>query len=305
VLFAPTTAAVLSEIHQQEPYELARERQEADQQASDAFAGKSQDVETAITILAVALFLLGLSHTVPASWARRVFTVTGVGIAVVAGTWGLIHATGTVPPPSQAAISDYLEADADITAALDAPGDPHSQALLRAAVGKLDRAIAMRPRYANARVDRATALEQLAQVYSPVPHGSAEALGDVRDALAEAGDSSVYESVPADIAFWLRRYDEAIAAGQRAAALSPSSVAAAFNQAQYIELAPRSRAAMSNKALKQLVHDYAASPGELRSPDYQGIAFEIQSVIRYRPTLARRARAWRAHLTQLLGPAAR
>ena len=302
VLRAPTTAAVLFQQRQFQPFQRAREQQEADQEASDGFAAKSQNIGTAITILAVSLFLLGLSHTVPASWARGVFTATGVAIAVVAGGWGLLTAARVVQLPSQTAISDYLRADQEITAALNAPADPRSGALLRSAVVGLDRAIRLRPGYTNARLDRADALEQLAQVYSPAPHGSPQALTDVTDAIAKAGDSSVYENVLANIAFWSRRYDQAVAASEREAALTPSSLPAAFDEAQYLELSPRVRPEATARALRLLVRDYGQAPDELRIADYQAVAIEIESVAKYRRALASRAIRWQARLTQLLGP---
>jgi hypothetical protein len=304
VLEDGTAASVLFQTQQVREFKRTREYQEADEQTSEEFASKSADVETAITILAVALFLLGLSLTVPAAKARHVLTATGMAIAAVAGAWGIAVAIHPVPLPSGRAISAFLEGDGDVTVALNVPGRG-SPALLHTAVDQLDTAISLRPRYASARLDRSLALEQLAQDYSLPPHASEQALADLQAAISYGGDSDVYEADLSDDAFWLGRYGEAISAARRAVALDPESLPAAFNQAQYLELGPRPDPEAAAAAVRLLARDYANTPNLQRTANYQGIAVEIGRVFKYRPALAAHARAWRKRLTRLLGPVPR
>lgn len=120
-----------------------------------------------------------------------------------------------------------------------------------------------------------------------------QALADLHAAIRYGGDGTVYESPLSDIAFWLRRYHEAIVAAQRAVALSPGSVFASINLAQYVNLAPGSRPTATARADRLLVRDWADTPGELRNEAYAAVVAEIDAVAEYRPDLAGKARLWR------------
>jgi tetratricopeptide (TPR) repeat protein len=293
-------ASILFEVGHTRSFLRTREFQEADEHAAEGWGSRSQQVETAIAIMAVSLFLLGLSHTVPVARARAVFTITGVAIAVLAGAWGLSAAVRSVDGPSPRAIDAYLDADGEIHVALDSAGVPLAP-LLRGAISKLNTAISLRPGYANALFDRALAAADLAFALKPV-RGSAQAVSDLRAAMRYGGDSSLYESNLANDAFWLGRYSEAVAAANRAVSLNPGSLTAVQNQAQYLNLVPGVRRSDVVRSVALLRRDFIDTPHLLADPVYRGLQEELTLVEQYMPALADRARQWQLQLTREIGP---
>lgn len=86
--------------------------QESQAKASEAsdFAGKGSGALTVISILAVALFLLGLAPTIPVQFTRWLFVGLAVVGLVVSGARLAVVATRSSDIPTSACIDDYAHA---------------------------------------------------------------------------------------------------------------------------------------------------------------------------------------------------
>lgn len=116
----------------------ARLRQEAQAELADDHGSKADTFVAILTVLAVSLFLLGLSLTVEGR-SRRLLVIPGVGIAVICLGWAVITAAREVPRTPERAIRAVAEGNRLVTR-----GDPE------AAVEEFSRAIELRPDYATA-----------------------------------------------------------------------------------------------------------------------------------------------------------
>ena len=178
----------------------------------DAWDSKSNTYIVHLTLLAVALFLYGLSTTVGGAATRLVFTSVGTAIALVAAVW----AGATYMKP----VTDLRDCRAaDGTPAIDAYAQGVGLAYQEqheAAVTAFDTALGCAPDYANAWVARAE---------------SRAALGDYAAAITDyetaqkAGNKAAF--VAGDLA-WLYyltgRLDEATAMNRQALAVSPDEL---------------------------------------------------------------------------------
>ncbi|MCC7360417.1 MAG: tetratricopeptide repeat protein [Anaerolineales bacterium] len=188
------------------------ERFTAASAVKDAWDGKANTYIVHLTLLAVALFLYGLSTTVSGGATRLVFTGAGTAIALVAAAWAGLT---------------YLRPVSDLRDCLTAGGAPAIDAYAQGvglayqheyeqAIGRFDAAIACAPDYAAAWVARAEARAALGD------YGTA--IGDY-EAAQQAGNRQAY--VAGDLA-WLYyltgRFDEAIAQNRRALAVSPDEL---------------------------------------------------------------------------------
>ena len=188
------------------------ERFTAASAVKDAWDGKANTYIVHVTLLAVALFLYGLSTTVSGGATRLVFTAAGTAIAVVAAVW----AGATYIKP----VTDLRDCrTADGTPAIDAYAQGVGLAYqneFETAIGRFDAAIACAPDYAAAWVARAEARAALGD-YAP-------AIGDY-EAAQKAGSQQAY--VAGDLA-WLYyltgRFDEATAMNRRALTVSPDEL---------------------------------------------------------------------------------
>lgn len=103
-----------------------------------------------LAVLAVAVYLLGLTLAVREALLRRGFLTLGVGLMVVAGGWTALTAVQDLAPIREEAAEAYAAARVELDTAFDTPGYLEAEALY-------DRAIELRPTYARAYVERASA----------------------------------------------------------------------------------------------------------------------------------------------------
>lgn len=214
--FDPATGALDVARYESEVYLVEitalSERFAAASVVKDAWDSKANTYIVHLTLLAVALFLYGLSTTVGGAATRLVFTAVGTTIALVAAVWA-----GATYLKPVADLRDCRAADG--TPAIDAYAQGVGlayQAQHAAAISAFDTALGCAPDYANAWVARAE---------------SRAALGDYAAAIADyeaaqkAGNKEAF--VAGDLA-WLYyltgRLDEATAMNQQALAASPDEL---------------------------------------------------------------------------------
>lgn len=124
-------------------YRLSALRDAANQQAEDA-ESKFVNYAAALTMLAVAVFLFGYSLTPQGQARRLLYSRVGAGFVLVAGIWALVQVLTPVSTPPNAAATAF----ANGKLAANDLNDP-------AAVADFNRALALRPRFVDAYVQRA------------------------------------------------------------------------------------------------------------------------------------------------------
>ncbi|MBI5650723.1 MAG: tetratricopeptide repeat protein [Chloroflexi bacterium] len=113
-----------------------------------------------LTLLAVALFLLGMAGLISGAAARVIFSATGIVVTFVAIGWAGILLIQPVP--------DLRERGAAIPAYARGIGLAH-QGLHKPAIAEFDRAIQAAPDYTSALVDRADTYAELGDYAAAVP----------------------------------------------------------------------------------------------------------------------------------------
>ena len=124
-------------------YRLSALREAANQQADDAEA-KFVHYAAALTMLAVAVFLLGYSLTPQGQSRRHLYSRVAVVFVAVAGVWALYQVLTPVAKPPDAAATAFANGSV-------AAGDLNDQA----AIGDYNRALALSPRFVDAYIQRA------------------------------------------------------------------------------------------------------------------------------------------------------
>jgi tetratricopeptide (TPR) repeat protein len=165
----------------------------------DAWDTKANTYIVHLTILAVALFLLGLSATIELSTPRNIFTVAGLGMAIFATVW---------------AATTYLEPVFDLRdkpEAIDAfvQGSIANEARqYDVAVKAFDSAVSLVPDYQAAYVGRSSAYE-----------GSGDytkAIADLKQARSLGNETASVIGGQAWLEYQLGNLDESIATGRAA-----------------------------------------------------------------------------------------
>ncbi len=214
--FDPATGALDVARYEAEVYLVEitalSERFSAASAVKDAWDSKANTYIVHLTLLAVALFLYGLSTTVGGAATRLVFTSVGTAIALVAAVW-----TGAT----------YFKPVTDLRDCTAADGTPAIDAYARGvglayqeqyepAIAAFDQALGCAPDYGNAWVARAEARAALGDY--------AAAIGDY-EAARQAGNKAAF--VAGDLA-WLYyltgRLDEASTMNRAALAVSPDEL---------------------------------------------------------------------------------
>ena len=129
-----------------------RALQDASNDESSGWSGHAAGDTAILTLLAVALYLLGFSMALPSSIGRW-FVRGGVAFVVVGVAWAAIGSTGRPRPPSEQAASAF----ADGTVALDTASDGYGASGYHQAIAELTRAIRARPDFARAYLNRSQA----------------------------------------------------------------------------------------------------------------------------------------------------
>ncbi len=172
----------------------------------DGWDTKANTYIVHLTILAVALFLLGLSATIELSTPRNIFTVVGIGMAVFASVW---------------AFSTYNEPIFDLREHPDAIDAFVQGSILtegtqpEAAIKAFDTAIALVPDYTAAYVGRGGAYENIGDYET--------AIADLKHARSLGNETASVIGAQAWLEYMGGRFDESIATGRTALEQYPGS----------------------------------------------------------------------------------
>ncbi len=195
------------------PAYRAVELQKAHADVAAGWGAKSSKYVAIITILAAALFLLGLTVSVIRD-SQIALVGTGVGLALAATLWGVTVWSSPVYPVSERAIDAYVDGAIAETTYL-VPAD------LQFAERRLDDAIEANPRYREAYLARGYARFQQDLLDDEGPRGSLEAVADFEAALAIDDQDPISWSNLGASWFWLGDYEAAEVATRRAIAIDP------------------------------------------------------------------------------------
>jgi len=207
----------------------AGEFQKAYAAERSAWGAKSGQFVAVVTVLAVALFLLGLSRTSVAASSGPLLVWSGLAVAGVASIWGLTVLFRVVPPPSAEAIDAYVEGQVALASAFGLED-------LEVAQDAFTRAVAARPDYSDAYFGRGLARGQLDVYRIGGPLGSEGARADFGLVVTLDPFNAVAWNNLAVAQFWLGDLDGAIGASRRAAAIGPDDPLADLNLALFLLL---------------------------------------------------------------------
>ncbi len=123
--------------------------QDAKNEESGAWSSRRSTYTAILTMLAVALYLFGLSGALKHR-VRKLFLIMAIGLLSTATSWSVLTAIDT-PEPASAEAADEFAAGEVVLETATTPED------LREAIAHFDRAIELRPTFARAYLDRSTA----------------------------------------------------------------------------------------------------------------------------------------------------
>jgi tetratricopeptide (TPR) repeat protein len=206
------------------PVTRAGEFQKAYAAERSAWGTKRSQYVAVVTVLAVALFLLGLSRTSAAVSSGPVLVWSGLAVAGVASIWGLTVFVGKVAPPSTEAIDAYVEGQVAFGSAFEVSD-------LERAAEAFTRALGARPDYSDAYFGRGLARSQLDFYRDGGPLGSEGARDDFARVVALDPFNPVAWNNLAVAQFWLGDLDGAVGAIRRAAGIGPDDPLANLNLA--------------------------------------------------------------------------
>ncbi len=180
-----------------------------------------------VTVLAVALFLIGLSRTPVAASSGPLLVGAGAGLAAVTALLGLVVFLRPVAAPSPEAIDAFVEGQVLFESASDADG-------LRRAEEAFTTAIAVRAGYSDAFFWRGLARSALDFSRPEGPAGSEGARDDfARVASLDPLNAVAWNNLAA-ARFWLGDLDGALGAIRTSLKLEPGDLLANLNLAFFL-----------------------------------------------------------------------
>lgn len=206
---------------QRRPVYRALEVQSAQGAVADAWGGKAAKYIAIITVLAAAVFLLGLASSISVE-ARRILAFSGAGLALLASVWGVTVALADVPRVSERSIDAYVDGFTINLWAQERADWVFSERRFTEAIG-LD------PGYRNAYFGRGVARFQLDLLDPTGPKGSAGAEADFRKFLEFDDQSGIAWGNLGAIQFWTGDYEAAHASTVRALEFVPDDPTFALN----------------------------------------------------------------------------
>lgn len=257
-----------------------------------SWGAKSGQYVAVVTVLAVALFLLGLSRTSVAASSGSLLIWSGLAIACVASIWGLTVLVRGVAPPSAEAIDAYVEGQTAL-------GSVFALEDLERAEEAFTRALDARPDYSDAYFGRGLARSQLDLYREGGPLGSVEARDDFGRVVELDPLNPVAWNNLSVANFWLGDLEGAIAAGRRGAMIGPDDPLANLNLALFL-LADGDA---EGYAAQLSMTDALLGSGEVhearRAATVANVLSETYLVELYRPDYADAARRYREDVLRL------
>jgi tetratricopeptide (TPR) repeat protein len=195
----------------------------------EAWDKKANTYIVHLTLLAVALFLFGLSATVSGRFVRWLFPVVGLAITVFTVGWMVVNFAQPAPALSDKAIEAYARG-----VGLAYQGEAEK------AVAAFDEALAVEPDYANALFERGNANAELGKYEA--------AAADYEKARAADLDTASVNGNLGWTYYLLGRLDDASKANRRALAARPDELWIRFNQGLNLLAAGQVEAAQAEYA---------------------------------------------------------
>lgn len=218
------------------PSYRAAEYQKAYAAERDGWGAKGGAFVAMVTVLAVALFLLGLSRTSVAANSGGLLVGAGTGLALLAAIWGLVVLARPVASASEEAIEAYVAGRVAFNSvAVESDAGLLQEGMIRAEEA-FGRAIAARPGYFDAYLGRGSARFRLDLVDPEGPNGSEGARDDFARAVALNPQDAVAWGDLGAARFWLGDLDGAGEATRRALELSPDDLTFEMNLALFLTL---------------------------------------------------------------------
>ena len=283
--------------------------QDAANEQASAVDQRAASYTAVLAMLAVSLYLFGLTLAVAGRWLRLGFLAVGLGLLGVGSTWMFQTAFGPAPVTNDAAAAAYARARVASLTAYDAAG-------YEAAEAEYDTAIELRPSFARAYAERGGVIFRAA---SPQRSGFASiappqalqrARADLERALALGSESP---QTFGELGFFtfaegIQSGDQALLShsidySRRAIALDPGEPVYRYNLAVALVAAGRTdeaRAAYEDAVGRTLFVDDALTelrqaPG-LEETYLAGALTDLEVVLRYRPDLEDQIRAFKEHI---------
>ena len=194
-----------------------------------AWGTKGSQFVAVVTVLAVALFLLGLSRTSVAASSGSLLVWSGLAVAGAASIWGLTVFLRPVAPPSAEAIDAYVEGQVAL-------GSASGREQLEHAEEAFTRALAARSAYSDAFFGRGLARAQIGLLREGGPPGSEGARADFERVVALDPLNKVAWGNLAVARLRLGDPGGATAAARRAVEIDPDDPAANLNLAVFLLL---------------------------------------------------------------------
>jgi tetratricopeptide (TPR) repeat protein len=214
------------------------EVQKAAAKERSGWAAKRGRYITVITIFAVALFLLGLTLTVPAR-AGRPFVWMGTAVALGATIWGVVLFAHSVPKRSEAGIDAYVDGAVKIDVAEQLQPEGQRPATYRAALADLTRAIRKNSSYREAYFTRGYVYFSLDLLRPGGPRGSEVGRADLKHAIhLDSKDYVSWGNLGASD-FWLGDYGAALEENQKALSLNKRDPIFEMNEGLYLAVLGR------------------------------------------------------------------
>ncbi|MCU0280692.1 MAG: hypothetical protein MUE66_02425 [Acidimicrobiia bacterium] len=219
-LYARAWSAPYREVELQKAYAAER----------DGWGGKGKDYVAVVTVLAVSLFLIGLSRTPVAASSGPLLVGAGAGLAALTALLGLLVFLRPVAAPSPEAIDAFVEGQVLFESASGADG-------LRRAEEAFTTAITVRADYSAALFWRGLTRSALDLSRPEGPAGSEGARDDfARVASLDPLNAVAWNNLAA-ARFWLGDLDGALGAIGTSLELDPGDLLANLNRAFFLAVA--------------------------------------------------------------------
>jgi tetratricopeptide (TPR) repeat protein len=218
------------------PSYRAAEYQKAYAAERDGWGSKGGAFVALVTVLAVALFLLGLSRTSVAAASGTLLAGAGAALAGVALIWGLVVVARPVPPPSPEAIEAFVEGRVAANSMSWESDAGRLRAGFTAAEAAFGRALEAHDGYFDAYLGRGAARFRLDLLDPAGPDGSEGARDDFARAVALNPLDAVAWGDLGAARFWLGDLEGAGEATARALELDPDDLVFNLNEGLFLAM---------------------------------------------------------------------
>jgi tetratricopeptide (TPR) repeat protein len=268
-LFGRTWSAVIRAGESQKAYAAER----------SAWGAKGSQFVAVVTVLAVALFLLGLSRTSVGASSGSLLVWSGLAVAGAASIWGLTVFLRPVAPPSAEAIDAYVEGQVALGSASGLEQLGHAEEAFT-------RALTARPAYSDAFFGRGLARAQIGLFQEGGPQGSEGARVDFERVVALDPLNKVAWGNLAVARLRLGDPGGATAAARRAVDIDPDDPAANLNLAALSLLAGDEEGYATQLAEVRAILGSGDVSESMRTYLFSGVWQELEMAKRYLPNSA-------------------